>query len=231
MTNRDDNLTEYLNFIAKYPDLYQNPEGGVEVLLNAEEILATERKQAERLRAEGLPQVWARLGIQFEDQYSVLVRDAVRFPDGSSGTYFRILPKPLERYGAVMLPLWQGRIVLLRHFRHATRTWHLEAPRGSAEAEETTEMDVRRELAEEMGGIVERLHSLGTMHVSTSHFPVRMSLFLAELSAMGEPALGEGITGLVLATPEEFIAMIDRDEITDSHTLAAFTKARIRGLL
>ncbi|MEO5374791.1 MAG: NUDIX hydrolase [Alphaproteobacteria bacterium] len=227
----DPDLARYYAFVRAHPEHYVNPEGGVTVLLERDEIRAIEEGQADRLQARGLPREWARIGVHYEDQYVLVVRDAVRFPDGSPGTYFRILTKPFDNGGAVVLPLYQGRVVLLRHFRHSTRTWHLEAPRGSAEPGQTKEDVARREVAEELGGVVASLTSLGALHVSTSYFRDTMGMFLAELSEVGEPALEEGITGLVQVSPAEFERMIVTDQVTDSHTLAAYGRAKAMGVL
>ncbi|MGP3928192.1 hypothetical protein [Streptomyces sp. 8N616] len=65
----------------------------------------------------------------YEDAYVMLLRDPVRFPDGRTGTYIRSV-SAMQEPGCVVLPLLGGEVVLLEHFRHATRSWHWEVPRG-----------------------------------------------------------------------------------------------------
>ena len=64
------------------------------------------------------------------------MRDPVRFPSGKLGTYLRILePSALDgAAGVVLLPVRDNVIFLREVFRHATRRWELELPRGSLQA-------------------------------------------------------------------------------------------------
>ena len=69
------------------------------------------------------------------------------------------------------------------------------------------------------------------MEVSSSYFDMPMSLYLAHLSSVGQTDLSEGIDGLQQFTVEAFEKAVRDDQITDSHALCAFLKARILGLL
>jgi len=154
----------------------------------------------------------------------------VRFPDGSLGTHNRVVYA--QTGGAGVLALAQGRIVLIRIWRHAAGRWLLELPRGSRESGHCLEETARREVAEEeIGGTVTRLAHLGRSASDTSLCDGSLDLFLAELSAVGAPQLSEGISALVLLTPTEFEAAAIQGEIEDPHALAAFALARIRGLI
>src|ERR1700737_2412923 len=115
-------LRAYLAFAKAHPELFANPaQGGFSIILNKSEIRDAEARQARALKESGGSTDWAQVGIAFEDQYQILLRDAVRFPDGSLGTYIRLLsPKP-QVLGVAILPVYQGKVLLIRHFRHATR--------------------------------------------------------------------------------------------------------------
>lgn len=225
-------LAEYLALAGTHPAWFRNPPGGVEILLDPAAILAVEREMGARYAAQGLPASWAEVGVRYRDPYLMLLRDAVRFPGGDVGVHHRVLRGAGDSSGVAVLPrLPDGRVVLVRHFRHATRAWHWEVPRGGIEAGTDPEETARTELAEEVGGIVAALTPLGAAHGSTGLLGVAVRLYLAELAALGAPALNEGITEIRPVTVAALEAMVCAGEITDAFTLAAFLNARLRGLL
>ncbi len=83
-------LADYLSFAQAHPELFVNPpQGDITILLNEDEIYEAEKQEAQRLEAQGMPAEWAQVGIAYRDQYVLLLRDAVRFADGSLGTVVR----------------------------------------------------------------------------------------------------------------------------------------------
>jgi ADP-ribose pyrophosphatase len=157
-------LVDYFAFARMYPKLFENPSGaGFVILLDEAEIQKAESHMAEQLKAKGLPSEWAKVGIAFHDQYTMILRDAVRFPDGSLGTYIRMVGNGTP--GVIILPIYQGQVLLIRHFRHATRTWHIEIPRGFGEKDSSNEENAQRELHEEIGAKISHLVPLGRAKV------------------------------------------------------------------
>jgi ADP-ribose pyrophosphatase len=67
------------------------------------------------------------VGVLASDPYATVLREAVRFPDGSLGLYNRLLVPG----GVVVLPVSRGSIVLIHRFRHGARRFAYEAPAGS----------------------------------------------------------------------------------------------------
>ena len=100
-----------------------------------------------------------------------LVRDAVYFPQGTPGTYDRLLWKSelIHQFpGVAVLPILpSGRIVLILNYRHATRSWELELPRGEIKSQETLEEAAFRELKEETGLVASSVAFLGKMATDT----------------------------------------------------------------
>jgi len=134
----------------KWPERFVNPPGAAyEILFESSLVRAAEAEDEARMVARGLPTAWAKTGVVYEDPYIILVRDAVRRPDGSLGSYCRTLPAS-GAAGAAVLPMLDGKIVLLCHFRHATRTQHLEIPRGFGEPGVSAADQARAELREEI---------------------------------------------------------------------------------
>ena len=206
------------------------PRLPIERLTSAVDVVAAVRDQQRALARAGLPEQWATPGLLYEDQYLRIDRDAVRFPGGSLGTYVRLevnggIP------GVAILPVFEQRIALVRHFRYATAAWHLEIPRGFGERGLPASGVARRELAEELGCEVEALESLGTVHVDTGLSSHLIELFYATI---GRPRVVDGpepIAEVVLVTVDELKALIASAELTDSFSLAAYARASAMSLL
>lgn len=225
-------LADYLAFAKAHPALFVNPpEGGVTILLDEDEIREVESQAAGRLEAQGLPAEWARVGIAFQDQYVLMLRDAVRFPGGFLNTYIRFVGEEDDPPGVIVLPLYQGQVLLIRHFRHATRTWHVEIPRGFGKKGLSSEENARRELEEEIEATISRLVSLGPIYPDAAASTECDELFYAEVESYGSVESQEAIAELLPTPVPEFERMIRDNEITDGFTLAAYARAKLRGLL
>ena len=225
-------LEDYLAFAKAHPTLFVNPpEEGITILLNEDEIREAEATVARRLEAKGLPAEWARVGIAFRDQYVFMLRDAVRFPGDFLGTYSRLISEEDDPRGVIILPFYQQQVLLIRHFRHATRTWHLEIPRGFGKRGFSSEENARRELEEEIGATISRLVSLGQTYPNTGMTSECDELFFAEVELYGNVEIEEAITDILPTPVSEFERMIRDNEITDGFTLAAYVRAKLKGLL
>jgi ADP-ribose pyrophosphatase len=224
--------------MSRWPKLFENlPDARYEILSDPALVSEAESSERSRLHVRKLPESWSRTGVMYEDPYLIVLRDAVRKPDGSLGTYVRTLPAS-GAAGAAVLPLLDGRIVLVRHFRHATRKWHLEIPRGYGEKGVSAADQARQELREEIEADADSLVHLGAFHTNTGSASDQVELFLAEISAFGSPQVSEGIDAIEIRTPLQVARLIEKNDasdglavITDSFTIGAFTRAWLRGLL
>ena len=227
MGARDD----YFALAEARPELFANPpDAAFEILMDEADIRQAESEMRERLTAFGGSPGWAEVGIAFRDQYLMIVRDAVRFSDGSLGTYIRSIDLYPDVVGVVVLPVWRGQVLLIRHFRHATRSWHLEIPRGFGIVADTAE-SARRELREEIGATASRLVDLGGIHPDAGSGAGRVAMFLAEVEAYGEGEALEGITTVIPTAVAEFERMIAGGDLSDGFLLAAYARAKAKGLL
>ena len=223
-------FAQYQALLATRPALALNPKGGIRIVCDPVEAAAIEAVMAERFEAKGLPRDWARAGIMYEDPYMLLLRDAVIFPDGKPGLYHRIIGRHDEPTGVAILGRYRGDVVLVRHFRHPSRRWHLEIPRGAVGAGETPEEMAHVEISEEIGGTIRSLTPLGLLHGASALVQHAVVLVYAELEAVGTPAFGEGIAEIVPVSPARLERMIRDGRITDSFTVAAAFHAHLRGL-
>jgi ADP-ribose pyrophosphatase len=231
MTNANDaaRIQRYLEFARANPELFVTPSGGARILLDPTQIVEVEGTMRRKLEARGLPPEGADVGVVLRDPWFYVLRDAVEFPDGSRRTHARAINRVGN--GAAALPVLGGRIVLARHFRHAVRRWMLEIPRGGIEPGRSPEDTARAELGEEIGGVARRVVPLGFLHGTSNLYASGAHLFFAELESVGAPQIGEGIAAIEQLSVPEFEARLLAGEITDSFTVAAFTHARLRGLL
>lgn len=176
------------------------------------------------------------IGIVFEDEYLIVVRDAVIFKNGKSGSYIRIFERSslTGRAGAVILPIRDNRIFLNKIFRHTTRQWEIELPRGYREDGDTIEETVEIELIQEVGLEVEKITDLGEIHCNTGLVVGSVQAYLVELSAgetKSNPEDGESISDTLTLTLDEVNEKIINGEIRDGFTLSALHLAKIRNLL
>jgi ADP-ribose pyrophosphatase len=215
----------------KWPEFFRNPPGApYEILFDSAQVHAAEQNYQALMEAWGFPASSTRTGVVYEDPWTIVVRDAVRRPDGTLGAYARSLPAR-DGVGAAVLPVIDGQIVLLRLFRHATREEHLEIPRGFGENGVSAADQARQELREEIQAEAETLTELGTFHANTGAEGGATELFCARIDRYGKPQAAEGIAAVEVETPRRVAELIRDARITDSFTTAAFTRAWLRGLL
>lgn len=221
----------YRALLQARPALARNLPGGIMVVTDPDETARIEAAMAERFAARGLPREWARAGLFYEDPYLMLLRDAVIFPDGQPGLYHRMIARNDEPTGVAVLSRYRGDIVLVRHFRHPSRAWHIEIPRGAVGGGEDPVQMAHVEISEEIGGTILSLARIGLLHGASALMRHSVVLMYAELEAIGTPALGEGIAEILTVPPAEFERWIADGKITDAFTVGAAYHARLRGLL
>jgi len=213
------------------PDAFHNPDpNGIVILTNEEEIYAAEQEIAERMIEQNRPADWSRAGLFYEDPWIYVTRDVVRFPSKDLGTYHHIIMKGGSD-GVVILPVINGKVVLIRHFRNGLRNWTIEVPRGAPAKDLSSSDNARQEIIEEIQGKISHLEYLGPMHNNNGLVSETMQVYFAELSEIGNPNLSEGIDAIIQRTPAEFEKMIAQGEITDCHTIVAYSLARLRDFL
>jgi ADP-ribose pyrophosphatase len=219
----------YAALQAEQPQLFVNPPNcPIEILLAEEDIGEAQRSARTRRESEGLPTSDLRVGLLADDAYiGHVVRDAVRFSDGTGGLYNRVIASG----GIAVLPILGDAIVLIRIFRHAPRRWFLEAPQGfMPEGSDPAEV-TRRELMEEIGASVTELTALGEVYTSTALTSERLKMFAARISGTGEPQRSEGIEAIRAIPAPEIDGLMRDGTICDGPTITLITHARLRGLL
>jgi ADP-ribose pyrophosphatase len=150
--------------------------------------------------------------------------DQIRLPNGKL-TELDIVQHP----GAVTLvPVdRQGRLWMVRQYRHAARSELLELPAGSLEENEPPEACARREAREEIGMTADRLELIGQSYLAPGYSTEYMYIYLAtELRADPLPADEDEFLSVEPLAVSEVYQMAASGGIQDSKTLAALFLAR-----
>ncbi len=236
------NRYDYQSLIVDNPELFEGNEVPFRIVTDIKERAEWQRARREELLRCNAPASWAELGIVLDDPYVLGIRDLVEFASGKRGGYIRIVERAaLEGgKGVAVLPFHEkgACFLLLRQYRHATRRWHLEIPRGFGETGITAARQARIELEEELEFSTDHVGDLvdmGEIHPNTGLERGATQLFLAVVTCP-EPLpkdtdLDEGISEIVSLSPERMEEHIKTGTITDSFTIAAYTRARLLHLI
>lgn len=166
-------------------------------------------------------------GILYEDPYILLVRDRVRFPNGKEGGYLRIIntAELTGSPGTVMIPTWKDEIVFVRIFRHATRSWEWELPRGFQEPGISEQANAEKEIFEELGVMAASVKRIGGFNANTGLLTGEIGVYTVELAAdpesAGKPETAEGITHFRAVSKEQLRAFLRDEKVRCGISLAA----------
>jgi len=131
----------------------------------------------------------------FDGRVVKVYLDDVRLPDGRTAKWERV-----SHPGAVgIVPLTgDGRVLMVKQYRHAVRDVLLEIPAGKLDESETPIECAKRELAEEVGMKADVMTPLAEFYNSPGYSDERFFLYLARGL---EPAEGE-------SEPDEFLELV-----------------------
>src|SRR5512137_1844841 len=147
-----------------------------------------------------------------------LRRDEVLEPGGIRTTR-EVITHPGS---VVVLPvLPDGRILLIRQYRHATRQFLWELVAGRMEAGESPRRAAARELLEETGYRARRIRIFLDVFPTPGFLEERMYILLAQELTSGDarPEVNEKITSRAFA-PAQLWQMIRRGKLRDAKTIA-----------
>lgn len=224
---------DYFSLVKRQSRLFINENAILNIILDQKIITEWEEKKEAELKQKGLPLEWAKIGVILDDPYNIIVRDLVQFPNGDMRGYGRSIATASLNggKGVVILPEYEGKILLLHQYRHATRQWHYEVPRGYGEPNTSADKNAHLEVEDEIGGKISKLVSLGDFYNNTGYESASVALFYAKLSSVGKANENEGIESFVWLTVNELEEWIANEKVTDGFTIAAYTKAKLKKLI
>jgi ADP-ribose pyrophosphatase len=166
----------------------------------------------------------------YSNPFVTVYDDDVRFADGHTGTYLRIVQSG-GLPGVVAFPMAAGLAGLVRVYRYTAGGWEWEFPRGMAHGGDPA-ASASEELLEEIGARPRRLEELGVMRPDSGIMAGVIHMFAAEYAEPVSAPLDTGEVSAVAWIPVgDLMARIAAGDITDGFTLAAVCAAMCRGLL
>lgn len=144
--------------------------------------------------------------------------DRVQFPDGSTTSL-----DVLEHGGAVViLPVAaDGRLVMIRQYRHPTGKTLLEFPAGTLEPGEDPEACALRELREETGFAASRLERLGGIYLAPGYSTEYLHIYLASgLSRAPLPKDQDEWLEVETLSHAELLEQVRNGDLEDAKSLA-----------
>eukprot|EP00899_Mesostigma_viride_P019045 jgi/Mesvir1/27141/Mv20810-RA.1 len=161
--------------------------------------------------------------------------DKVRFPDGKTGYYNRVVESD-GRPGVVVLPLDAARCIgLIKIYRYALQAWSWELPRGFGDKGCSAEENARRELGEEMGMTGDFEH-LGRLMSNTGISPAACDVYIARDCRRPDgagfaPEATECISKTLFVTLADLRRMVRDGALSCGISLAAIQLAMAHDLL
>ncbi len=129
--------------------------------------------------------------------------------------------------GAGALPLFaDGRVALVRQYRHPAREELLEIPAGRIEEGETPEQCVRREIEEEIGARAGILQRLSVFYSTPGFCEEKLYVYLAtQLTPVERRPDHDELLDVIYLSFTEALEKVQRGEIADAKTIIALLLA------
>ena len=125
--------------------------------------------------------------------------------------------------GASVLCVVDGKIALVRQFRYAYGEAIYEIPAGKLDKDEDPMLAAGRELGEETGLVAGRLELMFVLYPTPGYTDEVIHIYLATEGRFVGEHLDEGeFLNCSYISPGELEGMIDRGEIKDAKTVAAY---------
>lgn len=151
--------------------------------------------------------------------------DEVELPDGR-----RSHREIVEHRGAVAaVAVADGRVLMVRQWRHPAAEVLLEIPAGTREEGERPEETLRRELVEEIGHAAGRIEHLADLHTAPGYSSELIGIYLAtELEPADGDADADENLEVVRLPIADALAMCTSGELRDGKTVAGLLLAAAR---
>lgn len=201
-------LSNYLSLMKERPYLFKNDHFP---------YIVTDQKAIESFESR----TGTTIGVVYSSDYSMLVVDLVKNPDGSLCAYERIVPT-VETGAVVVIPIYQNKVILLKQYRHALRGFQLAFPRGYGEQGISADDNAKKEVLEEIDAAVHSTERIGRIVADSGLSGKSADVFVCEVSAPSLKKDYEGIEEVYCLAPDRVASLIAEGKIDDGFSLAAW---------
>lgn len=163
-----------------------------------------------------------KVGVIHRSEFNIFVIDLVKNEDGSLYTYERLIPTANEN-AVVAVPLYDGKFVLLKQFRHSFRGEQYAFPRGFGENNLPPEEDVKKEVKEELSADAHDIDYLGELYADSGLISSLIKAYSCRISEFSLKSDYEGIEDIITLSKAEMDDFIRNGKINDGITLAAYS--------
>lgn len=177
---------------------------------------------------------WEKLSSKYlvRENWATLRVDSCKMPDGTIIPDYYVLEYP-DWVNAIALT-GDGKVILVRQYRHAAEEVILELPGGCIEANETPEEALRREMLEETGYVFNEIEFLSTVYGNPATANNKTYCYLATGGKkVAEQKLDKGEEiDIELVSPEKLKELVLKNQFGQAlHTSGIFYALVKMGLL
>lgn len=202
-------LSKYFKLMKEYPKEFIN-SGSLHIVTDKSII-------REYIRNTG-----KRIGVMFESPYRMMVVDLVYNQPGQYFTYERLFSFSTG-VGVVCVPMYKGKYLLMKQYRHAMRDYQYGFPRGYGENGLAGADNAAKELEEEMGAHLSSQTLMGRVIPDSGLCGEKIEIYLCEIDSYEKKIGCEEIADVMELSLEELTKMIVTNQITDGFTLSAYS--------
>ena len=166
-----------------------------------------------------------RLGVVYKSQWNTMLVDLVKNKNGDLFSYDRLIGTSTG-VPVVTIPVYDGKFVLIKQYRHAIRSIQYAFPRGFGEDGLSVEENAVKELSEEVGATFAddaRIKVIGSVTADSGITSGKVFVVYCEIISYEEKIGYEGIQKTILLSERELGDWIKRGRIDDGFTLAAYS--------
>ena len=199
---------EYIELAKERPELFKDSDR-LRIITDYEIVKQFERDTGKKI------------GVVYRSIYNLLVVDLVENIKGCQFAYERLIPA-VKKGAVVSIPIYEGKFVLLKQYRHAMREFQYAFPRGFWEKDLSAEENLQKEIKQEIGADVWKISRVGTVIADSGIGSNEVEIFVCNITAPQLKLYYEGIEEIKLLTEKELMKWIAEGKITDGFTLSGY---------
>ena len=170
---------------------------------------------------DNMAKTGSEIGIVYRGAYNTFVVDLLEDSNGNRFAHERIIKNHPDN-SVVVVPVYNGKFVLLKQFRYSMNDYQLSFPRGNGEVNISAENNAVKEIIEELHSEVISLKRMNKVISDSGICGDMVNIFVCEITEPAVKAGYEGIESYCLVSYNELKQMIVNGMINDGFTLAAF---------